>query len=103
MGLSYGIVALGLVGSQARLQYTVICDAVNRAARLEGLCKEAGTPLVIPAEFWALLDDGRRGLFKPLGSRRIKGIENPVEIYGLELPRRGSQDSGPGPGREKWR
>ncbi|MDP2865894.1 MAG: adenylate/guanylate cyclase domain-containing protein [Elusimicrobiota bacterium] len=103
MGLSYGLVALGLVGSEAKLQYTVIGDAVNRAARLEGLCKEAGTPLVIPAEFRALLDDGRRGLFKSLGGRRIKGIENPVEIYGLELPRRESLDPGPGPGREKGR
>jgi class 3 adenylate cyclase len=84
VGLYRGTVSLGIIGTADKLQHTVIGDAVNRASRLEGMCKEHGVPLVIARELWETLDEPRRALFRPLGARPIKGIAEPLALYGLD-------------------
>jgi class 3 adenylate cyclase len=56
IGIYRGPVVMGFIGSEAKLQHTIIGDTVNRVARLEGLCKEMGSPLVISNEVWKSLD-----------------------------------------------
>ncbi|MCB0217750.1 MAG: hypothetical protein KDH92_14000 [Chloroflexi bacterium] len=47
LGLHSGRVMLGTIGGAARMDANVVSDAVNTAARVEGLCKRYGAPVVI--------------------------------------------------------
>lgn len=80
VGLTAGEVAYGNVGSPDRLDFTVIGPAVNRAARLESLTKELGVPLLMTAAFAKCLERPVRSL----GSHRLRGLAEPVEVYALE-------------------
>ena len=47
IGLHLGDVLYGNVGTPGRIEFTVIGAAANEAARIEALCKDLGTPLVV--------------------------------------------------------
>ncbi|HYD07786.1 MAG TPA: adenylate/guanylate cyclase domain-containing protein, partial [Reyranella sp.] len=51
IGLHVGPVTFGNIGTEDRLDFTVIGPAVNRTARLEGLTKQLGVPVLASAEF----------------------------------------------------
>ncbi len=50
VGLHLGPVFLGVVGTQDRLEYTVLGDTVNVAARLQDACKPTGQKLIVSAD-----------------------------------------------------
>jgi class 3 adenylate cyclase len=82
VGIFRGPVIIGLIGSEAKLQHTIIGDTVNRTARLEGLCKELGVSIVVSGRIWHSLDDGARARFKSFGKRAVKGIAEAMEVFG---------------------
>ncbi|HMR31225.1 MAG TPA: adenylate/guanylate cyclase domain-containing protein [Geminicoccaceae bacterium] len=79
LGLHVGDVEFGNIGTHDRLDFTVIGPAVNQASRLQDLSKTAGSPIVASADFAAAC--GRP--MRHLGSRELRGVEQPVETYGI--------------------
>ncbi|HTR87283.1 MAG TPA: adenylate/guanylate cyclase domain-containing protein [Reyranella sp.] len=79
VGLHVGPVTFGNVGTEDRLDFTVIGPAVNRAARLEGLTKELGVPVLASAEFNAACTVP----MKSLGRHTLRGVPDPVEVFTL--------------------
>ncbi len=81
IGLSTGEVAAALLGSEERLEYTLVGDTVNMAQRLQDLARPAGTTVVSEqtAEVLTSLCSMRK-----LEVQQVKGRETPVVAYVLD-------------------
>ena len=79
IGLHVGPVTFGNIGTEDRLDFTVIGPAVNRAARLESLTKQLGVPVLASAEFNAVSTVP----LKSLGKHGLRGVPEPVEVFTL--------------------
>jgi class 3 adenylate cyclase/ActR/RegA family two-component response regulator len=81
IGLSTGDVAAALLGSDERLEYTVVGDTVNLAQRLQDLARPAGTTVISGATFASLGAHSERYHFEDLGDQLVKGRDTPVAAY----------------------
>ncbi|MFT5112194.1 MAG: adenylate cyclase [Parasphingorhabdus sp.] len=77
MGLHVGEVLYGNIGSTNRLDFTVLGQAVNLAARIEGQCSRLNRPLLFSAEFYSQLSSK-----STLESETtLKGFDETIRIY----------------------
>jgi adenylate cyclase len=89
VGVNSGDMLVGNIGSEVRLNYTVIGDAVNVASRLEGANKEYGTEIIIGEETRHLAGD--RIQVRELDRLMVYGRAGGIAIYELlDMAERGA-------------
>jgi len=81
VGLHLGELMLGIIGSEARMQGAVVSDAVNLAARLEGLTRVYGSSVTLSELTFARLKDPERYRHRFVDRVSVKGKKNPVSVY----------------------
>lgn len=79
IGLHIGEVIYGNVGAPDRLDFTVMGPAVNRTARLEGLTKTLGVPLLMSSTFVSSIAADTVSL----GYQQMKGVAEAQEVFVL--------------------
>jgi adenylate cyclase len=81
VGVAAGPVVAGQVGTQSRLEFTVIGDAVNEAARLTDLAKKVRQHLLASSEAIERASDRERAEWDEVGSVVLRGREVPTRIW----------------------
>jgi class 3 adenylate cyclase len=82
IGISTGPVIGGEIGAGKRMNFTLLGDTVNLAARLEELNKQHGTRILVSQSTRDACGDNFR--FEPLGQVAVRGRSEPVAIFSLD-------------------
>ena len=82
MGLNKGPLIAGNIGSNEKMEYTVIGDAVNIASRIESMTKEFGTDLLVSKSIYD--ETKEHFMYEKAASTFVKGKTEAVEIFKVQ-------------------
>jgi adenylate cyclase len=82
LGLHIGEVFYGNIGSQARLDFTVVGPAVNEVSRIAAMCRSVEQPVLISAAFATAL--GPAGGLVSVGRYALRGVGHPQELFTID-------------------
>ena len=77
-GVNTGVCIVGNMGSESRMDYSVVGDSVNLGARLEAQTRQEDTPIIVSEYSYLKCTDIP---FSVLGEVKVKGKEEPVKMY----------------------
>jgi adenylate cyclase len=79
IGINTGSMVVGNMGTQKKMDYTIMGNTVNLASRLEGVNKQFGTWILAGED--TVKETGDSLFCRPLGRVRVVGIDEPVRLY----------------------
>ncbi|NPV22556.1 adenylate/guanylate cyclase domain-containing protein [Bradyrhizobium aeschynomenes] len=84
VGLHLGEVFYGNIGSDDRLDFTVVGPAVNEVSRIASMCRSVDRELLASSEFCAGLDEEGRRYLVSTGRYALRGIGRAQDLYTLD-------------------
>ncbi len=86
IGINTGDMVVGNMGTENKMNYTMMGNAVNLAARLEGVNKVYHSWILVSESTWNAVDAGEHKgvlLARRLDKVRVVGINTPVQLYNI--------------------
>ena len=84
LGLHVGEVFYGNIGSDERLDFTVVGPAVNEVSRIVSMCRSVDRDVLASSEFVAALSGEDRARFASAGRFALRGVRRPQELFTLD-------------------
>ena len=84
VGLHIGEVFYGNIGSDDRLDFTVVGPAVNEVSRIASMCRSVDRDLLTSSDFRNGLDATGRNYFVSTGRFALRGIGHAQDLYTLD-------------------
>ena len=79
-----GKVFYGNIGSDTRLDFTVVGPAVNEVSRIASLCRSVEQDLIVSPDVVDALAEEERARFVSLGRFALRGVARPQELFTLD-------------------
>jgi adenylate cyclase len=83
VALHFGDVLYGNIGSEERLDFTVVGPAVNEVSRIAAMCRSVERDVLLSSALAALLPAEQRDLVVSVGHYALRGVERPQELFTL--------------------
>lgn len=84
LGLHIGEVFFGNIGSEQRLDFTVVGPAVNEVSRIAAMCRSAERSVLVSPEFVAATPAAERAKFVSVGRYALRGVGRARELFTLD-------------------
>jgi adenylate cyclase len=84
VGLHIGEVFYGNIGSDERLDFTVVGPAVNEVARIAAMCRSVERNVLLSQAFADAMARLERGRLVSVGRYALRGVERPQELFTLD-------------------
>ena len=84
LGLHIGEVFYGNIGSEDRLDFTVVGPAVNETSRIASMCRSVDRPILISSAFAQALRAADRGTLVSVGRFALRGVGRAQDLFTLD-------------------